>query len=193
LTKGELLVVQALGRGTQQETSKAGENQMRDFRKLLVSLLVIAALLGFIWLFGQAIYLTIKSDTTPKFNDQYVYFANILVGLVGGIVAVGFGQAPPPGPNGGSVMARSAAGLGEIVASARAVRKSAQGTPPTPPSNTSEILGAIYAAVYVLLGLIAIGVWIYSPDRTPDVVKNLATVSLGMFVPIIKGFFTDQP
>jgi hypothetical protein len=166
---------------------------MQDFRKLLVSLIVIAALLGFIWLFGRAIYLTVKSDTIPEFNDQYVYFANILVGLVGGIVAVGFGQAPPP-PNGGGVMARSAAGLGEIVAPARAaVRQAAPGTPPGPPSKTSELLGAIYAAVYVLLGLIAIGIWIYSPERTPDVVKNLATVSLGMFVPIIKGFFTDQP
>ena len=63
-----------------------------------------------------AIYLTAKLGTAGEINtkigEAYVYIANILAGLIGGIVAVGFGQAPPPNTRGGASTAVGAAAAG---------------------------------------------------------------------------------
>ncbi len=66
------------------------------------------------------------------------------------------------------------------------------GTVVSPVKQSAEVIGTVYAAVYVLMALSAIVVWVLVPaEKTPDIVKNLATVSLVMFVPIIKAFFTQ--
>jgi peptidoglycan/LPS O-acetylase OafA/YrhL len=161
---------------------------MSKLRNALVFVIVLAALLGFIWLFGRAIYLTLTQAESPVFRDTYVYIANILAGLVGGVVAVGFGQSPPPPPSGDlKLLSRNAVGLGNFITS-----NAPQGGPPLQPSSTArQALGLLYAAVYVLMGLGAIVIWIAN-DHTPDLLKNLATISFGIFLPIVTAFFKES-
>jgi hypothetical protein len=59
-------------------------------------------------------------------------------------------------------------------------------------SKAQEVLGLIYAIVYVLLAIAAIVTWVIYVAKTPDLVKNLATVSMGMFVTIITAFFREN-
>lgn len=155
-------------------------------RSILVFVVVLAALLGFLWLFGRAIYLTMTHAEAPVFGDTYGHVANILSGLVGGIVAVGFGQSPPPAPAEDlNILSRNAVGLGSFITA---------GSPPgeavAPSSRAREVIGLIYATVYVVLGLGAIVVWV-ADDKPPELVKNLATVSAGLFLPIITAFFKE--
>lgn len=123
----------------------------------------------------------------PVFKDTYIYIANILAGLVGGIVAVGFGQSPPPSPVGDlNILSRNAVGVGNFITSNAPQESRSQ-----PSSTSREMIGLIYAAVYVIMGLGAIIVWVAS-ENTPDLLKNLATISLGMFLPIVTAFFKES-
>jgi len=166
-------------------------------QRVLVGLLVFAALLGFAVMLGRAIYLTFTLAQAPTFSDTYSYVANVLGGLVGGIVAIGFGQSPPPMPaDGPNIIARNAAGVGSLITA----DTSPAGRQPQPapsavraPSNmrSQEIIGLIYAIVYILLGIAAIVAWV-SDEYPPDLVSNLATVSIGLFVPIVAAFFREN-
>jgi hypothetical protein len=154
-------------------------------RNWLVSVLVILAIIGFAAICCIAFYQTLAQNAAPKFSEPFVYVANILAGLVGGIVAVGFGVTPPTGVKG--LLSRNMVALGSfIVENQPPARGSALASAGAP----RELIGAIYALVYILAGVIAIGIWLYD-DKTPDLVKNLATVSIGMFVAIITAFFRD--
>src|SRR5258706_3883690 len=87
-----------------------------SLRRMLVAFIAMLALAGFVATVLIALYRTIHEHQTPVFTSTYVFFANALAGLVGGIVAVGFGQSPPPSPNHENILQRNAGGLGVFLA-----------------------------------------------------------------------------
>jgi hypothetical protein len=154
----------------------------------LTVLITGAALVGFVSMFGIGLAKTVGAASTPSFSDAYTYVATALVGLVGAVVAAGFGQtpqkpavAPAAGAGGGMVGPEaSLLGLGSFVLA----RKVAL--------NWHAILGAAYAIVYVGFAIAAIVIWVKDSAVTPDLIKNLASVGLGMMIPIVAAFFSVQ-
>ena len=169
------------------------------FRNFLVMGLVVAALLSFAVMSAIAVSETAsarRDDTkkeAPQHGEPFTYVASILAGLVGGIVAAGFGQAPPSAPGGGArdAFTRNVAGLGDfIVENKREARPALRDE--AGPRKGKETLGLIYAAVYFLVAFANIGAWIYADEEASILVKNLATVSIGLIVSIVTAFFRDD-
>jgi hypothetical protein len=52
---------------------------------------------------------------------------------------------------------------------------------------TKKMVGSIYLIVYFIVAVIAIVTWVYRPDITPPVLKNVASISVTMFISIAKG------
>ncbi len=145
--------------------------------QFLRTLIALVAIVSFAWMFGGGIY-RVWHHASSNDSDSYVYVATALATLVGGIVAVGFGQPPPNKTN--SLAARNFAGLGKFATSVSRL-------------DWGAILGGTYAVVYVLLGCAAIATWVSGhADPTPPLIKNLATTFLGMAIPIISAFFQPQ-
>ncbi|HYX72439.1 MAG TPA: hypothetical protein VE732_06695 [Nitrososphaera sp.] len=174
------------------------------YRNILVLALVVGALLGFAVMSGIAIRDTIKAkqDTSkkaaPEHGEPFTYVASILAGLVGGIVAAGFGQSPPSKPGGGAAdaLTRNVIGLGDFIVENKREKNLSRKADGDDSSATSskakEAIGIIYAAVYFLIGVANIGAWIYANEEASILVKNLATVSIGLFVSIVTAFFRDD-
>lgn len=163
-----------------------------NLKSVLVFIMAILALAGFAFMTGFAIYQTAIMDRIPVFSEPYVYVANILAGLVGGVVAVGFGQAPPPtAPIVSNALQRNLRGLADFIVANKPKPLTATSTAAaltTPPSSAKEIIAFIYVIVYLLCAVAAIIVWV-ADSNVPDIVKNLATVSIGMIVAIVTAFF----
>jgi hypothetical protein len=66
-----------------------------DVVKNLTILLAVFTIVFFAGMFGWAIVKTWQSKTKPDFGDAFLYVASAIAALVGGIVAVAFGQASP--------------------------------------------------------------------------------------------------
>ena len=47
---------------------------------------------------------------------------------------------------------------------------------------------AIYAVVYVIVGLVAVLTWVMRTQRTTALMKNLATTFLGLALPVVSGW-----
>jgi hypothetical protein len=45
--------------------------------------------------------------------------------------------------------------------------------------------------VYIVLGIAAAVTWVFNPNETSALVKNLAVTFVGMAIPIVGGFFRD--
>ena len=141
-------------------------------------LLVVAADIVFVWMFVVA---TLQTWRTPsgvphQYTDAFLYVATALSALIGGVVAVGFGQKPPPAEP-GTRAARSAVGLGRVAALHQ--------------GRWQEILATVYVISYLLLGVGAIATWVARSAETPEVLKNLATTFLGMMLPIVAAYFSE--
>jgi hypothetical protein len=161
-----------------------------EVRTLFAVVISLSALAGFVALFGSAIWETWRADQKPQHSENYLYLATALAGLVGGIVATGFGQRPPelPPASPGSVDNVSRAGViffDNIVDLGYFVTAGMQLARP-------EILGSIYAGLYILLGLASIVTWVKKQSVASDLVRNLASVTIGLFLPIVSSFF-GQP
>jgi len=52
---------------------------------------------------------------------------------------------------------------------------------------TKKAIGAIYMIVYFVVAVAAIVTWAFKPEVTPNVVKNVASISVTMFISIAKG------
>lgn len=157
-------------------------------RLMLTILITILIIGGFAAVSIWGLVLTWQSQDQPAtFSDQYVYIATALAGLVGGLVAAGFGQRLPESdasraaagepPQGR--MASRVAGLGRVVF-------------PTDKKTWQQIVASIYAIVYILVGVATIITWAMKGDACPLLVKNMATVSFGLFLAIARGFFTEN-
>lgn len=59
--------------------------------------------------------------------------------------------------------------------------------------NTKVSIGSFYLIVYFIIALIAIITWATIPDQTPAVVKNVASISVTMFIGIAKTVLDTIP
>ena len=152
------------------------------FRLALTLIVALFFVLAFAYLFGNAMLLTLGAQAKlPDFGEPYIYVATILAGLVGGVVAVSFGQKPPPGRR--TRAARVTAGLerlGELVL-------------PAEPMKWQEIMAGVYAVIYLVWGAAALVVWFTKGNIiTPELVRNFALIWLGLFVAVVRGFLGES-
>ena len=153
---------------------------------------VSIAMLGlFAGLYGWAFWLVFTSAAQPvEFPPEFIYIATALAGLVGGVAAMIFNEQLPDDPAG---------------------PKAHKDAPPTTPSESGRtaawialkrsvypdeggdklfsILSALYVIVYFVVGIFAIVTWVYTSKKTPNLVTNLALISIGLFVAIARSFF----
>ena len=151
-------------------------------------------ILGFGYLYGHGIFVCwfAPPGTSPTFKPEYVYVATALAGLIGGVVAMVFNeklpdapapQTPKPAPNDPTP---SASGVDATLA---AVKNSVVGTK----ADFLTIVSAIYVLVYFAAGVFAIITWVKMSEHTPDLIKNLALICIGLFVAIARSFFNVPP
>jgi hypothetical protein len=146
-------------------------------RKVLTVGIALVALIGFMYFFGALIIGVVFTPKPPTFTVDQITLATILSGLVGGIVAAGFGQKLPSNNGGGNRVGIKISALGGFVQAGF-------------DWTSKEFIGSIYAAVYVILGLLAIFIAYFRADVAPDLLKNLANVTLGLFIAILTAFFS---
>lgn len=182
-------------------SSSVVPNGVRLFWTVVIAL---ALLLGFLLMFATALLDTLGAQTTPSYTEVWVYVATGLASFVGGVFAVAFGQPAPGG--GGPSSGTTPPTTTTPTTTAPAVPAATQGTPSTSdtlrlaaanvatvvfPSSSQAwrtIVGSVYVSIYVLVGLIALVIWITHPSVTPDIVKNLAVIALGLFMAIATTF-----
>jgi hypothetical protein len=143
----------------------------------LTVLIAIAGILAFLGMFGWGIY-KVWTKNPNQDSPGFVDVATALAALVGGIVAVGFNQ-PPTTPATG-LFSSNVGALGSFLT----LRSNL---------NWQVALGATYAIIYVLLGIVAVVTWVAGPaNPTPPLIKNLATTFVGLAVPIISSYLTPK-
>lgn len=163
---------------------------MKKTRDILSILIVILALVGFIAISYYAMYKTITTDSDVIINERFIYVANALTGLVGGVVSLGFGISPPDSGTNGNLLTRSMVGLGGLVTDGN-LSKSTANINNVSNLKVRTIFGSIYALVYVVICSAAVVIWII--DENPhDILKNLATIFIGMIIPIVAGYFKEN-
>jgi hypothetical protein len=155
-------------------------------KRILQILMVVAGIFAYAYIFGDATWQYFHPDSKKEFSEQYVTFANMMAGLVGGIVAASFGLPIPPA--GGTRATLKFRNLGRAVVG---------GDLDT--AKIQDWLGLLYALVFVLIGFVALWIWIFQfkpakPNESltipATVIKNVATVFLGTFIATIKAFFS---
>lgn len=166
-------------------------------------LVAFAALVGFVYMFGTGIVdtFTAPTDAPPKVYDEaFLYVATVLAGLVGGLVAVGFGQKyalgefkKDDGTEGTKIKVASTNDVTEATASVTMLKFVSLGNlvMPSISINARAILASIYTLVYILCGVGAVFIWATRAAQTPDLVKNLATTFLGLALPIVIAWFSE--
>lgn len=144
---------------------------MPNIKKVMQPIIALLILLGFAWLFGDALFKTFNAVTEPpKFTDGHIIVASGCAGIIGAAVAVALGQEPP------GTTGRSRIETVGILAF------------PTSPEELLEVIGWIYVIVYFGLGVLGIVAWITkgqiviatNPDLVPELVKELSSVVLGI-------------
>ncbi len=145
---------------------------------LLRAFLALAALLGFVYLYGRAIIEAITTSTTPSYSEGYTYVATILAGLVGGVAAMGLGQSGVRGYTRQGIWRN----LGRTIA-------------PFQTENVQNTLALVYTLVYIVMGIAAILVWVTSGPEDPahEMIRNLALIFLGLVIATAQTFFGIQP
>jgi hypothetical protein len=145
--------------------------------KSVVSLgLSALALIGFAAIYIYAIVEGLSGDPSSTLTrPNFVFLANALAGLVGSVVAAGFGQTlpPPPQANGAGGTTTAVEGVGNIVDAGNVL-----------PTRWSEYIAGGYGIVYFAVGIAAIAVWAVAD--VPAIVNTLAGVVLGLVVAILQ-------
>ncbi|MBJ7882807.1 hypothetical protein [Gelidibacter salicanalis] len=157
----------------------------------LIPFLVIAALVGFIassaFLFYKAYDLLIDgklpADYLKDLSSGLIYVTTGLTGLVGGIVASGFGVKPQAGvPKRGeeTAYAYKLQGLGSLA------------VPEKQSDGTKEKIGLYYALTYFIVGAAAVIIWIHLDENAISSVSHMAMAFIGMVIAIVAQFFNTQ-
>ncbi len=163
--------------------------------QIAAAIIAIAAILGFAFLYAKAMYAAWRQPTVKQSHGTaYVYVATILAGLVGGVAAMVFNEKLPKEPNNGSAaQASPKAASGQTsskfgpdeggTALVRSVSIFSY-------NNILPAMSAVYVLAYLLIGIAAIVTWVRVGDtNTSDLVKNIALISIGLFVAILRTFF----
>jgi uncharacterized membrane protein YagU involved in acid resistance len=164
-------------------------------RAALSAAAALIALLGFIVMFGMAILDTWGAQTKPLYSDTFLYFATALAGLVGSTVAIGFNVELPTGaPTAAPAAAATAAPTSLAAANVSSLGNYLASDPRELVNflgrNVRTIMAILYVVIYLVFGVAAcIVVARKGPDITPDVLKNLASIFIGLLVLIVPAFF----
>lgn len=138
----------------------------KKFGAVAVALIAIAAGLAYGWLNATHFWEVWRSDAAvPEPSAAWAYITSGLAGLIGGITALAFGLSPTT----------NIAGLSNVTTAGAVDR---------------TWVGALYVTVYFLVGAAALFLWV-SDDHPTEVIKNVSTVTLGMVIPIVVGYFKD--
>ena len=142
----------------------------------LSAVMAAAAIVAFAVIFtlGVIQVWSAPSGMPPRYEEPFLGFATAIGAFVGGIVAVAFGVKPAPQPN-QTILVQNLSSLGGV---------------PNVRDEIRPVLGAIYAIVYVALGLAAVVTLLAHPHELSDLIKNLATTFLGLALPIAGAFFS---
>jgi hypothetical protein len=140
------------------------------FLAITLALLTLLAVVAYGALTAYSIVAVWRSAGPPAApNDAFTYFATGLSGLVGGIVAAAFGVSLP-------------------TQKLRAITNIS-----TAGAGSKQWIGAVYIAIYLVVGLAAGVTWvIHGNDLTSNTVKNLGSTFGGMLIPIVAGFFANR-
>lgn len=159
---------------------------METSKNPLVVFLVIVLLLIFIGLSLYAFYKTLTITGQVSLINSLTYIGSTIAGLVGGIVASAFGvELPHEQVTGLTRYDRKTRSLGNLVASGELSGIESI----KDPKKLKERLGALYSWVYIVIGILAIIVWLID-DMPAEMVKNLASVSFGLILVIVKNYFS---
>jgi hypothetical protein len=175
-------------------------------RRFVAGVLALLALAFFVGLYVYALAFAWRSHKADeKLSDAAVYFGTILSGLIGGVVAMIFneklpdapgrslgGDAAPPPPPHPPAAPGDATAVPPQTPSASGLRagKIALETSIKPTSGDAlSYISVAYVLVYFLAGMAALITFIIQQDKTPEVVKNLALVSIGLLVAVARSFF----
>lgn len=166
-----------------------------SLKQIGAALVAIIAIAGFAVLYWYEIvhvwtWAAGKGEFAATTTEQMIYVATILAGLVGGVTAMIFNEKLPDDPN------------TPPANPANPATPSATGAQPTmtaivnsliPSDNTILSLASVFCVlVYFITGIAAIVTWVYWSSREDDLIKNLALISIGLFVAIAKSFFRVQ-
>jgi hypothetical protein len=134
------------------------------FAAVAVALIAILAGLAYALLNGMHFWDVWRSDgPVPEPSAAWAYTTSGLAGLIGGITALAFGISPTS----------KIEGLANAATAGKFDR---------------TWVGALYVTVYFAVGAAAILLWI-TDDQPTEVIKNVSTVTLGMVIPIVVGYF----
>lgn len=153
----------------------------------LVGFIAILALLAFVVMYLFIFYYTLQpygdenAEPPQRLDDaQLLSVSTGLTGLVGGVVAVALAQQQVSGTSG----APSEGAPRWYTAFTR--WRWFKWFFDMPPKGR---LAALYVLIYLIMGVAAAVVWIISGPEAPDTVKALASVALGLLIPIVRTYF----
>jgi len=163
-------------------------------RKKLIVFIVVVGLIGYIGcaLLSYFEVFDILNGEKEKQNIALLYITNALTGLVGGIVAAGFGVVFEPSQG------EAFRSISQTKPSRRQQKFRAMGNMAAPQFKDDlkkENLGGLYAWAYMIVGVAGVGLWIYLESsylNVPQSIANQATVFAGMFVAIITMYFSNN-
>jgi hypothetical protein len=151
---------------------------MTSLKIFLVSILV----LGYAALITYCSIVSWSTEGIAPFGEPLTYIANGLCGLIGGIVAAGFGVSlPKPFREETSRYNRKMISLGHFIMTWK-LRIDKEIPEP------KQLFGIIYAWVYMIAGIAAIVVWVKVGTPHP-VIVNIATISFGLILVVVKNYF----
>jgi len=144
---------------------------------------------GFAIMYGRAIFLVWAASGHPvEFQPEYVYVATALAGVVGGVAAMIFNEQLPDDPQARTPKALATPSASGPKAAFAALVNSV--VPQGGANRMFSIVSSAYVIAYFLAGMAAIATWVTASANTPDLVKNLALISIGLFVAIARSFLS---
>lgn len=153
--------------------------------KSLKIFLISITILGYAVLIAYCCIVSLKVTGVVPISDPLIYVANGLCGLIGGIVASAFGVSIPETVrvNKSNYNSKMSV-LGSFIMTGN-LRSVGNG------SKSKELFGKIYAWVYIIIGIAALVIWI-KDDFTHPILKNIATISFGLILIVVKNFFDEK-
>jgi hypothetical protein len=159
--------------------------------RFLAGSVALAAIAGFAVMYGRAIWFVFTSKVDPVTSKpEFVYVATALAGLVGGVVAMFFNEQLPDdttGPQQRKNEPPTTPSKTGLKAAGLALKRSIY--PADGRDRLFSIVSSIYVIVYFIIGVLAIIALVTASSSMPDLVKNLALISAGLFVAIARSFF----
>ena len=160
--------------------------------EILKGVFVLAVIAGFVLLYARNIKHAWQDDEKFEPGNIETFIGTTLAGIVGTFVASALGQKlpdPPPipaNPPGVVAPAKAEARPAAANVGTAALRVAFPGWS----AHWLELIAAVYLFTYVLVGIISVVTWIRRDALTPDMVKNIAGITVGLAVGVVGSVLT---